>query len=412
MLTNMAVSNAKPRAVAYKMADGKGLYLYILKSGGKSWRYDYKIKNLSTDKVKNGTMVYGLYPDIGLAEARELHAKAHKLVSQGIDPHEHKKEKKRKQWQERELKFADVAAEWLEKRKSEVKPETYNGIVKRLEKDVLPEIGQIPMVDLNAQDILQMLKRVENRGAVDMVKRLRQHCSQILRYGVAIGKAERDYTLDIREALATKKTKHHPALEPHEISEFLHALERNEARLYPQTRLAVEMLMLTLVRPIELVSAEWKDIDFESKRWLIPAEKMKMGYDHLVPLSRQVLEILYKMRIENGKRQYVFVKNTNPREHMHRDTLSKAVRSLGFTGRHTAHGFRAMARTAIREKLNVDSEIIERQLAHKPNGSLGSAYDRTKFIDQRIPMMQDWADYLDECGQHNTVIVGKFGKTA
>lgn len=411
MLTNMAVSNAKLRSLAYKMADGKGLYFFILKSGGKSWRYDYRIKNHNTQKFKNGTLVYGLYPDLSLAEARELHAAAHKLVSQGIDPHEHKKEKKRKQWQERELKFADVAHEWLEKRKSEIKAETYNGIVKRLEKDVLPEIGHIPMVDLNAQDILQMLKRVENRGAVDMVKRLRQHCSQILKYGVAIGKAERDFTTDIREALATRKTQHQPALEPHEIPEFLQALERNEARLYTQTRLALEMLMLTLVRPIELASAEWDHIDFESKRWLIPAEKMKMGSDHVVPLSNQVLEILQKMRIKNGKRHYVFVKATNPREHMHRDTLSKAVRSLGFTGRHTAHGFRAMARTAIREKLNYDSEIIERQLAHKPNGSLGSAYDRTKFIDQRTAMMQDWADYLDNVAQDRTVIVGRFGKT-
>jgi len=410
MLTNMAVTNAKPRSVAYKMADSRGLYLYVLKSGGKSWRFDYKIKNLHTDKFKNGTIVYGLFPDISLAEARELHVQAHKLVSQGIDPHEHKKEKKRKHWQERELKFADIANEWLEKRKAEIKPETYSGIVKRLDKDVLPEIGHIPMVDMNAQDILQMLKRVESRGAVDMVKRLRQHCSQILRYGVAIGKAERDFTMDIRDALATRKTKHQPALEPHEIPEFLKALERNEARLYPQTRLALEMLMLTLVRPIELVSAEWDDIDIESKRWLIPAEKMKMGYDHVVPLSRQVIDILQKMRIENGKRQYVFVKVTNPREHMHRDTLSKAVRSLGFTGRHTAHGFRAMARTAIREKLNYDSEVIERQLAHKPNGSLGSAYDRTKFIDKRIPMMQDWANYLDNMAQDRTVIIGKFGK--
>jgi integrase len=405
----MAVTNAKTRSVAYKMSDSKGLYLKVLKSGGKSWRYDFKIKNHNTQAYKNGTIVYGLYPDVGLAEARELHAKAHKLVSQGIDPNQDKKEKKRKHWQQRELKFEDVAGEWLEKIKSEVKPMTYSGIVKRLEKDVLPEIGHIPMVDLNAQDILQMLKRVESRGAFDMVKRLRQHCSQILRYGLAIGKAERDFTVDIRDALATKKTKHHPALEPHEISQFLQALERNEARLYPQTRLALEMLMLTLVRPIELVSAEWDHIDFESKLWLIPAEKMKMDYDHVVPLSNQVLAILQKMRIENGKRQYVFVKVTNPREHMHRDTLSKAVRSLGFKGRHTAHGFRAMARTAIREKLNVDSEIIERQLAHKPNGSLGSAYDRTKFIDQRIPMMQSWADYLDEIRQDRTVIVGKFG---
>ncbi len=409
MLTDMAISKAKPKSVDYKMTDGKGLYLKILKSGSKSWRYDYKIKALDQTKYKNGTMVFGMYPEYSLAEARALHAKAHKLVSQNIDPNNHKKEKQRKQWQERELKFADVIHEWLEKCKLEIKPSTYSGIEKRLIKNVIPVIGNIPMIDLNAQDILQMLKAIEKRGAHDMAKRIRQHCSQALRYAVAIGKAERDYTLNIRDALTTKKTKHLPALEPHEIPELLQAIERNDARLYTQTRYALEMLMLTFVRPIEMASAEWQHIDIESKRWIIPAEKMKMGFDHIVPLSRQVLEILQKMRLENGNRQYVFTKTTNPRDHIHRDTLSKAVRNLGFTGRHTAHGFRAMARTAIREKLNYDSEVIERQLAHSPSGSLGRAYDRTQFLDKRAVMMQDWGDYLDEIGQHGTVIVGKFG---
>ena len=153
--------------------------------------------------------------------------------------------------------------------------------------------------------------------------------------------------------------------------------------------------MLTFVRPIELASAEWIDFDFQDKRWIIPANKMKMGFDHIVPLSAQMIELLKEQKEFSSKRQYVFPQKRNPRQHMSRDTLSSAIRSLGFQGRHTAHGFRALARTTIREKLSWDSEIIERQLAHAPKSSLGRAYDRTQFLEQRTEMMQEWADYID-----------------
>lgn len=410
-LTNFECSNAKPREKNYKIRDGKGLYLLVIKSGGKSWRYDYKLKT-ADDTYKNGTFVYGLYPEISLSEARGLHAETHKLVSQGIDPNGHKKRQERQERENRALTFADVTKEWLEKRRGEIKSKTVSDIEKRLETDVIPEIGHIPMQDITSPTLLAMIKKIESRGAYEMANRARQYTSQILRYGVAIGKAEKDFTMDIGNALAIHRVKHQPALEPKDIPEFLAALERNEARLYPQTRLALKMLMLTFVRPIELAAAEWGEFDFQDKRWIIPAAKMKMGFDHIVPLASQTLELLHQLRQMNGNRQYVFAKQTNPKEHMSRDTLSKAVRSLGFQDRHTAHGFRALARTAIREKLNYDSEIIERQLAHAPNTSLGRAYDRTHFIDQRTAMMQEWADYLDKAGQNRTLIVGKFIKAA
>lgn len=256
-----------------------------------------------------------------------------------------------------------------------------------------------------------MLKKIESRGAIEMASRARQYCSQVLQYAVAIGKAERDFTIDIKSALAKKKTKHQPALAPHEIPEFLSALERNEARLYPKTRYALEMLMLTFVRPIELASAEWAHFDFKDKLWRIPAAIMKMDNDHIVPLSDQTLKILHNMRLmEGANHRYVFSNAQNRQKHMSRDTLSKAVRSLGFQDRHCAHGFRAMARTTIREKLDWDSEIIERQLAHKPSGSLGSAYDRTQFKDPRVQMMQEWADYLDNVVQSEGNKIIQFNK--
>lgn len=393
-LTDLSCRTSKPTEKNYKLRDGQGLYLLVMKAGGKSWRYDYKLKR-DDGSHKNGTFVIGIYPKITLAKARDLHQKARTLVSNGTDPNDFKKEQERIKRQERALTFSLVAEEWLDKRRREVKEKTIRDIEKRLERDVLPEIGHIPMKDINAVDVVDMLKKIEERGAYEMRNRARQYCSQIFRYAMAIGSADRDYTTDIGDALAVRRIKHQPALQPHEIPEFLTALERNEARLFPQTRLALQMLALTFVRPIELAAAEWSEFDFNDKRWLIPAKKMKMGFDHVVPLASQTLEILYEIKRINGNRQYVFTKQTNPREHMARDTLSKAVRSLGFQSRHSAHGFRAMARTAIREKLNYDSEIIERQLAHAPNTSLGRAYDRTQFLDQRMKMMQEWADYID-----------------
>ncbi len=411
MLTHLAYKNAPIHDKSYRMPCGKGLYLYVMPTGGKSWRYDYKLKT-DDGKYKSCSYVYGLFPEIGVAEIQELHTQAHKLVSAGIDPNEYRKEQERTQRQERAYTFEVLAFEWLDKRRSEVKAKTLSDIEKRLHSDVLPEIGSLPMGKIREADLLEMIKKIEGRGAYEMANRARQYCSQILRYGMAIGKAERDYTTTISDALAVHRVRHQPALEPRDIPDFLSALERNEARLFPQTRHALKMLMLTFVRPIELAAAEWSEFDFADKRWIIPAAKMKMGFDHIVPLAPQTLGILHELRKTNGNRQYVFVKQTNPRDHMSRDTLSKAVRALGFQGQHTAHGFRALARTAIREKLNYDSEIIERQLAHAPNTSLGRAYDRTQFIDQRTVMMQDWANYLDAIAQDRTVIAGKFGKGA
>lgn len=402
MLNDIQCKNAKPRDKAYKMADTACLYLYVTPTGRKSWRFSYKING------KYKTYTYGLYPETTLQEAREAHKAVHKLVSKGIDPHDHERQQKREAEKAKELTFGQIADEWLKKRKAEVKPKTIADIESRLEKDVLPHIGNIPMIELEPGDLLAMIKKIESRGAYEMANRARQYCSQILRYGIAIGKAKHDYTLAIGDALATRRVKHQPALEPQDIPEFLTALSENKARLYPQTQLALKMLMLTFVRPIELAAAEWREISFSNKLWTIPAAKMKMGYDHIVPLATQTLDILKELKATNGHRPYVFVKQTKPTDHMHRDTLSKAVRSLGFKNRHSAHGFRALARTAIREKLEYDSEIIERQLAHAPQSSLGRAYDRTQFIDQRTRMMQDWADYLDAIAAGGKVIHGDF----
>lgn len=405
-LTDIRCRTAEKREKPYKIPDGTGLYLYVTRAGGKSWRYNFRLDG------KFKTYTYGLYPEITLQEAREMHRRIHKMVSMGIDPHEHEKEEKAKKEAENTLTFEGIAREWLDKREAEVKPKTFADIKKRLEKDVFPIIGDTPIKKITPPVLFDMLKRIEMRGAYEMASRARQYCSQIFRYAVARGKAERDFTVDLADALAIRKVQHQPALEPHEIGEFIEALEKNEARLFHQTRLAVKMLMLTFVRPIELASAEWTEFDFKSNIWTIPARKTKMSKDHLVPLSSQTLEILKELKEMNGHRQYVFVGQQNPKQHMSRDTLSKAVRALGFQGRHTAHGFRAMALTTLLEELRISFHVADTQLGRGKRGALGAAYDRAKYWEERVPMMQGWGDYLEKLTAKGQVIEADFGKKA
>jgi len=388
-----AKAHESPKKTPIKLSDGGGLQLWVMPSGAKYWRYKYRIQGKG--RLIEKVLALGVYPEVSLVEAREKHRTARKLLAMGSDPALVKKEGIAALKTNNENTFEAVAEEWMEKRKWEIKEKTVIGTKYRLEKDVFPEIGHIPIKDITPTILLAMLKKIENRGAYEMTARARQYCGQILRYAIATGRAERDYTLDIGDALRTRKIKHQPALQPNELHEFLNALYKNEGRLYLQTRMALEMLMLTFVRPIELASAEWDEFYLEEKRWLIPASKTKMNKDHIVPLATQSIAILKRLKELNGKRNYVFVNQNDPNKHMSRDALSKAVRNLGFQGRHTAHGFRALALTALQEKLNYPFTIADIQLGHGKKNPLGSAYDRAQFLEQRTVMMQDWADYID-----------------
>lgn len=390
-LSDLKCKNLRPKNKAYKKADGRGLFILVKPNGTKLWRYKYRSAR------KERLYSIGVYPEFSLAEAREVHQRLHKLVAQGIDPYESEKEQKRKELEAKSLTFSVMARAWLEKRKSEIKPKTHAEIKRRVELYVLPFIGDIPMRNLTPQDVLKMIKPIEARGTYELAKRARQYCSKILRFAMAHGNVDRDYTLDIGDALVTRKVRHQPALtKPEEVREFLRAFERNEVRLHKQTCLGLEMLMLTFVRPVEMAEARWNEIDMDQKRWVIPASRMKMGVEHVVPLSQRVLNILKELKEMNGSRDHLLINQRDSTRPMSRDTFSKAVRLLGFQGRHSAHGFRAMARTLIHECLGYDQAPIERQLAHKTSGTLGATYDRTEFLEKRKGMMQDWSDYIDK----------------
>jgi len=405
-LTNTACKSAKPARKAYKLADGGGLYLEVVPSGSKYWRLKYRFAG------KEKRLALGVYPQIALAEARELREIAKKQLSSGIDPSFAKQERKRQLALDAENTFEVVAREWHEHQKGRWSPGHAIDILHRLEKDVFPVIGRRAINSLRAPHILDNLRRIEKRGAHEMARRAVQYCGQIFRFAVITGRAERDPTIDLRGALRPVQHGHYAAIDADELPEFLRTLEHNDARLFIQTRLAVRLLMLTFVRTGELIGSKWEEIDLEGKQWTIPAERMKMRRPHIVPLSKQAISVLREQKKLTGNWEWVFPNQTHPRRHMSNNTVLSALKRLGYKGRMTGHGFRALAMSTIKEKLGYRHEVIDRQLAHAQRSKVDAAYDRAQFLPARRKMMQEWADYLDSAANHGKVIAGKFKKQA
>lgn len=404
MLTDRRIQNAKPADKSYKMADAHGLYLQVEPSNSKYWRMKYRVHG------KEKKLAIGIYNEVSLAEAREKLREARELLRQGIDPSFAKRDSKRKATINANNTFKGIALEWHENQKGRWSDPHYQNVLHRLETDIFPYIGDDPISSIDAPALLNTLKKIEKRDALDIVSRARQICSQVFVFGIQTGRCNRNPASDLRGAFKTRKTKHFAAIDPREIPELLEAVERNDARLFARTRRAIRLSMLTFVRPGELRQARWSEIDFDSKEWIIPAERMKMRRDHIVPLSRQAIEILNQQREETGhiNTDLVFPSQIRPKEPMSDGTVRIALQKLGFKDRMTAHGFRALARTAIREKLDYAPDVIEVQLAHKAAGPLGEAYARNQFLEQRKVMMQDWADYLDVVVSQGKVIVANF----
>ncbi len=408
-LSDRTCKTAKPKDKQYKLSDGGGLYLLVRPTGGKLWQMKYRYLG------KEKTLSIGQYPIISLAEARMARDKAKKLLAQNppIDPMADKQEQKRQTIRKVENTFKAVALEWHEQNTQRWSKNYAYKVKRGLELNVFPFIGTRPIADITPQELLnEVLRKIEKRGSLDIASRTKQICGQVFRYGIQTGRCEWSAAENLQGALKTKPKEHFRTIDAKDLPKFLNALERNEARLFERTRRAVWLSLYTFCRPGEIRQSRWQDIDFDEKLWIIPAQFMKMNRDHVVPLSRQALAVLEEQRGETAifPSEWVFPSQVRPRNPISDGTVNKAIRNLGFGGKMVAHGFRALARTTIREKLRYDSEIIERQLAHKASGALGEAYDRTQFIEERIKMMQDWADYIDAQASHGQVVKVRFGK--
>lgn len=388
-LSDMQCRTAKPREKAYKLSDSEGLYLQIMPSGSKYWRLKYRLHG------KERRIALGVYPTVSLQAARLQKTEIKDKLNNGLDPVLARLEKAQIHAYTASQTFASVAMEWYATQLGNWGSRYAKTVMLRLEKYVFIEIGNYPINTLKPLLILSCLQKIE-KTAPEMARRVKQLCSHIFKYAIVTNRIEHDITYGLEVALKKFKRGHFAALSVDELPEFLNVLHNHKARLTRQTYLAIRLMFLTFVRTSELVEAKWSEIDFEKAMWTIPAGRMKMGSEHLVPLSTQALAILSELFEANGKREFIFPSLPRPKQPMSKGTILMALKRMGYRNRMTGHGFRSLALGLLKERLNTPHDIADRQLAHVPKNSTDRAYDRAKFLPQRVIMMQSYADYLDK----------------
>jgi integrase len=386
-LTDTGVRNAKPGTKPVKMFDERGLFLIVTPAGGKWWRFRYHFDN------KEKLLSLGVYPDVGLKDARERRDAARKLLANDIDPGAHRKAQKAARQESASNSFEVVAREWYLKHATTWVASHGDRIIRRLERDIFPWIGRRPIADVTAPELLDVVRRIEGRGALETAHRALSNCGQVLRYAVATGRAVRDPSGDLRGALPPPKGEHFSAVtEPDLAANLLRTLDGYQGTL--TVSCALRLAPLVFVRPGELRTAEWADIDLEAAEWRFTATKT--GTAHIVPLATQAVAILRELSALTGNARYVFPSARSNERPMSDNAILAAMRRMGIEkDEMSGHGFRAMARTILDEVLGVRPELIEHQLAHAVRDPNGRAYNRTAHLPERRKMMQTWADYLD-----------------
>ena len=388
-LNDVAVRKAKPEAKSYKMADGGGMYLEVMPNGSKYWRAKYRFSG------KEKRLAFGVYPAVTLSMARERLAEAKKLLAQGIDPGETRKATKQSKQANAANSLETIAREWVASHMADKSDMHRKRTLRRLEVYLFPWLGSKPIADITAPDVLHPLKLIQNQNKLETAHKVMQIAGQVFRYAVQTGRAIRDVTADLKGAIPSSTVTHMASLtDPKDVAELLRAMDGFTGTLTVQT--ALRLSPLFFVRPGELRTARWADIDLEAGEGRYRVSKTKT--DHLVPLSTQAIALLKDLHPVSGHGEFVFMGGHDPKKPMSEAAINAALKRMGYDTKTqiTGHGFRAMARTLLHERLNIDPHIIEHQLAHKVPDALGSAYNRTKFIEQRKQMMQAWADYLDE----------------
>jgi integrase len=387
-LTNTACANAKPQEKPYRKADGQGMYLEVMPNGSKYWRMKYRYAG------KEKRLSIGVYPDVSLAQARETRAAAKELLKQHIDPSQKKQQQKQQIYKEAGETFQHIAEHWYERQKQSWKPQHAEKTWRRIEMHVFPSIGKIPVKQLTAQDIIRCIQRIEDSGAADIAKRAFQNIKRILDYAVIEQSLPQNFTHSIRsqDILRRTKVKHNPHLEAHELPDYLRAVENYDGEL--QTKLALKLMMLVFIRHNELLNARWDEFIFDRSEWRIPAERMKMDKPHIVPLSRQAMNILEQLKALNGVFEFVFPQKRNPRKPMSNGAMTNALHRMGYKGKLTVHGMRGTASTILNEN-GFNPDAIEIQQSRQDQNKVRASYNHAQYLDERRQMMQWWADYID-----------------
>lgn len=369
-----------------KLYDGNGLFLWVYEDGRKYWRLRYRIHG------KEKSISLGVYPDVSLSEAREKAKLERKKVDDHIDPSIDRKVTKQRAKQAADNSFEAIAREWYAKQIHTWVHSHAKDVKRRLEGNVLPYIGMHPISKIEAPELPNMIRIIENRGSYDLAHRVLQVCGQVFRYGVVTGRCSRDPAADLKGALTPHKKKNQAAVKSEELPELLRAIATYETTGNRQTQLALQLLTLTFVRTNELIGALWTEFDLDNALWIIPAERMKMRSEHVVPLTSRALEIINELKTIAGNSRYL-LPGRNPNKPISNNTLLFALYRLGYKGKMTGHGFRAVASTILNES-GFNPDAIERQLAHCERNEIRGAYNRAQYMPERIKMMQWWNDYI------------------
>ncbi|MFZ6847305.1 tyrosine-type recombinase/integrase [Undibacterium sp. RuRC25W] len=413
-LTDIQVRNAKPKDKSYSLADGNNLSLEIMPNGKKRWRMAYRQAN-----GKNNRLTFGEYPIVSLAEAREKCLAARKLLSEGTDPAKDRDDKKRTANIVAANTFEVIAREWHKKKaESAWQPQTSEQNIKAMERDLFPQIGKLPISEIETPLMLEVLQQVEKRGALEVTKRIAALASGVFRYAIVKGFRKYDPIPALKDHLKPRTKGHHASITVAELPMLLKVIGKNEGRMYPPNRIVLRLMLLTFVRTSELIETPWSEIDLENEQWVIPWQRMKMGakrinprmVDHNPFLPRQGWELLRELHEYTGGSRYLFPNRRDHEKPLSNGMILQALKRMGYGGQMTGHGFRSLAK-GILKTLKYPIDRIERQLSHASGEAYGGAYDREEFLEERKEMMQHYADYLEQIERGN-VIIASFEKNA
>ncbi len=402
-LTDTAIKKLKPSDRPVKVSDERGLYLLVNPSGSKLWRWKYRFDG------KEKVLPLGQYPDISLAQAREAREDARKLLALGNDPMAQRKAQKIARRLAVEDTFAATAKKWWESWKAARSDSHTLYVWRRLEADIFPAIGARPITEIEAPELVAMMKKIEERGALDIAKRALQTCSQIFRYAIAHGAAKRNPAVDIRpsDVLASRKKENYARVDARELPQLLRKIEVYNGSTI--TRVAIKLMSMTFVRTKELIGARWAEFDLDAARWDIPSERMKMKTPHIVPLSTQAVTLLRSLHTLTGHSALLFPGERDHEKPMSNNTILGALDRMGYAGQMTGHGFRGLASTLLHEQ-GWPHEHIELQLAHQERNQVSASYNHALYLQPRAKMMQAWSDFLDASTAGNVVpILRKLG---
>lgn len=391
-LTDIQCRRAAQRKKVYKLADADGLSLRVKPNGSKSWIFRYRFAG------KENSISFGIYPKVSLSEAREFRDSARKILKGGGDPSVARTVARIEATVSTLTTFESVAREWHRVQYSDAgKDDKYSKIVLgRLDRYFFKTLGKLPIDAVTTQQIVPLLRHIEELGFHETACRCANYITRIFRFARVSGLTQNNPAADLQEILLNPKAGHFHSIETDEFEEFLNKFSSaREHTIGPQVRLAMKLLMLTLVRTNELIGAKWGEIDFEERKWTVPADRMKMKQEHIVPLSSQALEAFFTLKKINTSTQWVFPNHKNVEKPMSNNAILFALYRMGYKGKMTGHGFRSLGMGVCKEKLGYRHEVVDRQLAHVPKDSVDRAYDRASFLEERRHMLQEYANYID-----------------